>query len=283
MNSSNPSFFLKHHTFHSVLIGNEKKRETEFCACYFLQRFLVLFRTRSRDRTGTRSPSLVFETNASTYSATRASSLRWVCKVNFFSKIWRKKFFMFANKFLAMNQSLSYRGDPKVYDVLKQLNIPFDYYEHPEAPTVEIAMKYWKDLEAQHCKNLFFRNHKGNKHFLVILDCHYQLNIRELELRLKQGKLTFASAERMLKYLNIKPGSVSPFGLIHDNTKNVHVFLDKNLQKAQRISFHPNDNTASLVIPFSGFLKFLEYTGNTFEFLELYPSETDTPINFSSQ
>jgi Ala-tRNA(Pro) deacylase len=163
-----------------------------------------------------------------------------------------------------------FRGDPKVYETLDQLEISFDYYEHPPAPTVEIAMQYWKDLDAQHCKNLFFRNHKGNKHFLVILDCHYQLNIRDLEQRLKQGKLTFASPERMMRYLSITPGSVSPFGLIHDQTNHVHVFLDKNLQKADRISFHPNDNSASLVIPFSGFMKFLESSGNTFEFLELY-------------
>jgi len=169
-----------------------------------------------------------------------------------------------------MNQNSQYRGDPLVYQLLSHLEIPFDYYEHPEAPTVEIAMQYWKDLDAQHCKNLFFRNHKGNKHFLVILDCQYHLNIRDLEQRLKQGKLTFASPERMLKYLSIKPGSVSPFGLIHDHQNHVHVFLDKNLQKASTISFHPNDNTASLVIPFDGFIKFLESSGNTFEFLELY-------------
>ncbi len=163
-----------------------------------------------------------------------------------------------------------YRGDPKVYEHLRELIIHFDYYEHPPAPTVEIAMQYWKDLDAQHCKNLFFRNHKGNKHFLVILDCRYQLNIRDLEQRLKQGKLTLASPERMIKYLAITPGSVSPFGLIHDTQNHVHVFLDQNLRKADSISFHPNDNTASLVISFGDFMKYLETSGNTFEFLELY-------------
>ncbi len=163
-----------------------------------------------------------------------------------------------------------YRGDPKVYEQLQELIIQFDYYEHPPAPTVEIAMQYWKDLDAQHCKNLFFRNHKGNRHFLVILDCHYHLNIRDLEQRLKQGKLTFASPQRMMKYLAITPGSVSPFGLIHDTQNHVHVFLDQNLRKAVSISFHPNDNTASLVISFSDFIKYLETSGNSFEFLELY-------------
>ena len=162
------------------------------------------------------------------------------------------------------------KGDPLVYETLRKLDVPFEYYEHPEAPTVEIAMKYWEDLDSQHCKNLFFRNHKGNKHFLVILDCHYQLNIKDLEQRLKQGKLTFASPERMFRYLAIRPGSVSPFGLIHDTQHHVHLFMDTHLQKAHKISFHPNDNRASLVVPFDGFMKFINASGNSYEFLELY-------------
>ena len=60
-------------------------------------------------------------------------------------------------------------GDPKLYETLSKLDIKFLYHEHPPAPTIDEAMKYWKDLDATHCKNLFFRNHKGNKHYLVIL------------------------------------------------------------------------------------------------------------------
>lgn len=163
-----------------------------------------------------------------------------------------------------------YRGDPLVYQTLNELGITFEYYEHPPAPTVEVARLYWKDLEAQHCKNLFFRNHKGTRHYLVILDFAYQLQIKDLEQRLKQGKLTFASDWRLYKYLKVKPGSVSPFGLLHDTENHVHVFIDQNLRSAEKISFHPNDNTASLVIPFEGFMKFLNYVGNTYEFLQLY-------------
>jgi len=161
-------------------------------------------------------------------------------------------------------------GQKEVYEVLDALNIDYEYFEHPPAPTIEEAKKYWKDLEAAHCKNIFFRNHKGNRHYLVILDHRKSLNIKDLEQRLKQGKLTFASEKRLWKYLGLKPGSVSPFGLINDKENHVHVFLDETLLKAEKISFHPNVNTASLVIPLSGFLKYLEWTGNTYEFLALY-------------
>ncbi len=127
-------------------------------------------------------------------------------------------------------------GDPHVYETLEKLNIAYEYVPHPPAPTIDIAMQYWEGHDAQHCKNLFFRNHKGNKHYLVIFDCMKNLSIQGIEKMLKQGKLTFASEKRLQKYLKLKPGSVSPFGLIYDKDKHVKIFLDINLKKVQKIS-----------------------------------------------
>jgi Ala-tRNA(Pro) deacylase len=165
------------------------------------------------------------------------------------------------------------RGDSRLYEILDELGVNFDYYEHPPVPTVSEATKYWEGIDSTHCKNLFFRNHKGNKHYLVIIECSQNLNIRDLEQRLKQGKISFASPIRMKKYLGIEPGSVSIFGLIHDLNHHVHVFLDENLKKSQKISFHPNLNTASIVVDFKDFEKFLNWTGNNFEYIELYEKE----------
>lgn len=161
-------------------------------------------------------------------------------------------------------------GDPKLYQILSDLNIQYKYHEHPAIPTIEAAKEYWKDLIAGHCKNLFFRNHKGKKHYLVVFDYAQNLAIRDLEQRLKQGKLSFASERRMDKYLGVKAGSVSPFNLINDTENHVHVFLDKNLLSHQHLSFHPNDNTATLVITKDDLINFLDWNGNTYEFLELY-------------
>ncbi|RLD82998.1 MAG: prolyl-tRNA synthetase associated domain-containing protein, partial [Bacteroidetes bacterium] len=138
------------------------------------------------------------------------------------------------------------------------------------APTIEIAKQYWKDLDAVHCKNLFFRNHKGNRHYLVVFDHRQNLSIKSLEQKLKQGKLSFASEKRMEKYLELKPGSVTPFGLINDKEKHVTVFFDKNLKEAERISFHPCVNTASLVVKFNDFIRFMNWIENDYIFLDLY-------------
>jgi Ala-tRNA(Pro) deacylase len=165
---------------------------------------------------------------------------------------------------------MAMNGDPALYALLQELNITFDYHEHPPAPTVEIAAEYWKDIEAAHCKNLFFRNHKGNKHYLVILHYKYVLNIHDLEQRLKQGKLSFASEKRMQQYLGLTPGSVSVFGLINDQEHHVHLFIDEALKQFRHISFHPNINTASVVISTADFFRFLVWSGNSYEFLRLY-------------
>jgi len=160
-------------------------------------------------------------------------------------------------------------GDPRLYKVLAGLDIKFEYHEHPAAPTVEAALEHWKDIDSTHCKNLFFRNHKGNRHYLVIIDHLNKLAIRELEQLLKQGKLSLASDKRLEKYLGLTPGSVTPFGLINDTDNHVHIFIDEKLRKSERVSFHPNINTATLVVSFSDLIRFLDSSGNSCEFINL--------------
>ena len=160
-------------------------------------------------------------------------------------------------------------GDPRLYELLKQLDIDFEYLEHPEAPTIEIAKQYWAGHDAQHCKNLFFRNHKGNQHYLVILNCDSMMDIHDIEKRLHQGKLSFASEHRLEKYLGVKPGSVTPFGLINDMEHHVIVFLDSTLQNAERLSFHPCINTASLMVKRTDLLKVLDHCGNRYEWMDV--------------
>jgi len=164
------------------------------------------------------------------------------------------------------------RGQPELYELLKELGVGFEYHEHPPVATIEDARIHWQNLNSGRCKNIFFRNHKGDRHYLVILEHLRQLNIRDLEQRLRQGKLTFASDQRLKKYLGLEPGSVSPFGLINDKEHHVHLFIDEKLNEFEKLSFHPNINTASLVIKKSDFIRFLDHLRNTYEFIRLYES-----------
>ena len=158
----------------------------------------------------------------------------------------------------------------KVLAFLDERGFVYDWYEHPEAPTIAIAKAHWRQDGSKHCKNLFFRNHKGNRHYLVCFDCDQDMAIHDLEHRLHQGKLSFASPERMARYLGLEPGSVSPFGLINDEENHTHLFLDHNLQNAESLSFHPNDSRGTVAISKEEFLRYLDAVGNSWEFIELY-------------
>ncbi|MEI6348046.1 MAG: prolyl-tRNA synthetase associated domain-containing protein [Bacteroidota bacterium] len=160
-------------------------------------------------------------------------------------------------------------GDPILYELLNKLQINYQYIEHPPAPTIEIAKQYWDGNNATHCKNIFMRNHKGNQHYLIILPCDSVFLIKNLEQNLKQGKLTFASEDRLYKYLKLTPGSVSPFGLINDSEHHVIVYIDEALAKSEHVSFHPNINTASLIISFSDLINFLIFAGSKYQILNL--------------
>lgn len=199
----------------------------------------------------------------------------------------------------------------RVRDFLESNGIAYDIYFHPPLFTIEEALAYWKNIDAVHCKNIFMRNHKGNRHYLVSFECHKELDIHSLEHKLHQGKLSFASPERMQRCLGLRPGSVSVFGLINDigltgndgvctsdlssgasvasaagvassastgaavdpkelfeNGHRVKLYLDASLRDAEKISFHPCDNTASVVISQEGLQRFLTLWGGEVEWLE---------------
>lgn len=168
----------------------------------------------------------------------------------------------------------------KVMAWLEEHEIPYSCYSHPEGKTIEEAKRWWKNDGSVHCKNLFFRNHKGNQHYLVCFHCDHDMDIHDLEHRLKErlmasgfnspGKLSFASPDRMMRYLGLEPGSVSPFGLINDTEHHVILFLDKNLLEADTLSFHPNDCRGTVVILREELERCLAILGNKYEYTELY-------------
>jgi len=154
-----------------------------------------------------------------------------------------------------------------VVERLRDLGIAFERHEHPPVATVEQAAEHWAGIDAVHCKNLFLRNQKGDRHYLLILEHSKKADLRAVANQIGDGKLSFGSPERLLKHLGLTPGSVSPFGLIHDSTHSVRVVVDRDLQGAARVSFHPNINTATLVVSKDDFVRFLAACGNRVQYI----------------
>ena len=154
-----------------------------------------------------------------------------------------------------------------VHARLHEMGILFERYEHPPVATAEEAALHWADIDAMHCKNLFLRNQKGTRHYLVILEHTKRADLRAVADQIGDGKLSFASPDRLMAHLGVTPGSVSPFGLINDRSHHVRVAIDRDLKSAARISFHPNVNTVTLTMRYSDFQKFLDASGNVVQYV----------------
>jgi Ala-tRNA(Pro) deacylase len=152
---------------------------------------------------------------------------------------------------------------------LTELGIPFTRHEHPPVATVDEASAHWEGIDATHCKNLFLRNQKGSRHYLVVLTASKKADLRAVADQIGDGKLSFASPERLMTHLGLTPGSVSPFGLINDRDHVVRVVLDRDFQAAARLAFHPNINTATLTVSAADFKKFLDACGNTVQHVSI--------------
>jgi Ala-tRNA(Pro) deacylase len=156
-----------------------------------------------------------------------------------------------------------------VTSALDTLGISYDLYEHPPVFTADEAAQHWAGIDATRVKNLFLRNKKGDRHYLVILGIEKLADLRHLVKVIGDDRLSFGSPERLMTRLGLTPGSVSPFGLLNDSTHSVRVIVDADLKRADRLIFHPNINTASLAISRTDFERFLDSRGNMVRWVTL--------------
>jgi Ala-tRNA(Pro) deacylase len=158
--------------------------------------------------------------------------------------------------------------EQKLYDVLNQLSIKFTRYEHEAVYTVEEADNLDIDIPGQHSKNLFLRNKKGNIHYLLIACSNKHIDLKSLSKQIGSSVLSFASEERLNKYLGLKKGAVSPFGLINDSERQVIVLIDKGLTDKDPVNFHPNVNTATIGVSYGDLERFIRWHGNEFHYID---------------
>ncbi len=149
------------------------------------------------------------------------------------------------------------------------MRIPYEHYTHPPVFTSEEAAQHWAGIPAARVKNLFLRNKKGDRHYLVILEIGKQADLKHLVKIIGDDRLSFGSAERLMKTLGLTPGSVSPFGLLNDPAGVVRVIVDEDLRRADRLIFHPNINTASLTVSVADFERFLATRKNPVRWIKV--------------
>lgn len=145
----------------------------------------------------------------------------------------------------------------RIYDQLKKLGIKYEVVEHEPVYTMEDMDRLGLPAKGTLCKNLFLRDSKGKRHFLVTCDEKKTVDLKGLAKKLGVSGLSFASEERLEKYLGLKQGSVTPFGLINDEAGAVEFFIDRDLSRCKSLGIHPLENTATVFISYKDLDKFL--------------------------
>ena len=155
-----------------------------------------------------------------------------------------------------------------VFKRLEQLNIYTTTYNHPPLFTVEDSKKLRGDLPGTHCKNLFLRA-KKNEMWLIVCREDLKIDLKGLGQKLGGSRLSFGSPERLLNFLGVMPGSVSPFALINDKEHVVKVVLDKDMMEGSLLNFHPLTNEKTTAIKPDDLAKYISSCGHNFEILDL--------------
>ncbi len=133
-------------------------------------------------------------------------------------------------------------------------------HEHPAVMTVEESVRLVPKLPGAKTKNLFLRDKKGRRHFLVTVPHDTVVDLDALGATLGVGDVGFASAERLQKHLGIRPGSVSLLALVNDEALAVEFVIDRSLWEADAVHAHPLVNTATMVIVHADLERFLAAT-----------------------
>ncbi len=135
-----------------------------------------------------------------------------------------------------------------VYDVLDDLKIPYQRTDHGHADTMEACHEIDAVLEVLICKNLFLCNRQKTEFYLLMMPGDKPFKTKEIPKQVGCARLSFASPEYMLEYLDIEPGAVSIMGLMNDTENKVQLLIDEDVLKGEYIGCHPCVNTSSLKI-----------------------------------
>jgi Ala-tRNA(Pro) deacylase len=157
---------------------------------------------------------------------------------------------------------------------LERLGIPYGRFDHAPVFTCDQATAAIPDASSVQTKNLFLRDKRGRRHLLLVTSCDKAIDIKTLATQAGADHLSFASPERLMKYLGVEPGSVTVLGLMHDERGAVELYVDADVWHAPLWRCHPLVNSATLVIARVDLERFFEHTGHVPRVLTLDGART---------
>ena len=159
----------------------------------------------------------------------------------------------------------------EVLEKLDALNIEYKEITHDAVYTIEEMDALGKDYfeGAKICKNLFVRDQKGKRHFLVVLPEEKRAPLDVIATKIGSTRLSFASNERLMKYLKLTPGAVTPLSVINDEENAVEVILDEELKNEVKVGVHPCVNTVTVLLSMNDVEKYISSCGNKIKYIKI--------------
>ena len=157
-----------------------------------------------------------------------------------------------------------------VINKLHELNITYKEVTHTPVYTIEDMDNLGNVFEgAKICKNLFVRDQKGKRHFLIVVPEEKRVPLSEVTTKIGSTKLSFASEERLMKYLKLTPGAVTPLAVINDEANEVEVVMDESLKNEELLGVHPCVNTATVLIKPQELERYITEAGNKIKYINV--------------
>ena len=157
----------------------------------------------------------------------------------------------------------------QVANKLQELGIPFDVVEHPPAFTTEQADSYIEGMEGVRTKSMFLTNRKKTQYYLLIMDDKKRLDMDDFKVQVGADRIRMASLASLAEKMTLPAGTVSPFGLLNNEEKDILVYFDKDIVSEDIMTFHPNTNEKTIFIKSKDLFRFLESIGFTYGVLIL--------------
>lgn len=157
----------------------------------------------------------------------------------------------------------------EVYKLLDKLNIEYTKIEHPPLFTCEDNEKYKIKFDAIVCKNLFIRNSNKSQYYLVALPLEKRVDLKLLQMLLGEKRLSFGNENVLEEKLGIKSGAVSIFNIINLKDKDIMFILDEDILKCEKVGFHPNINTETVIFNPQEIHKIFECYNVKYKFIEI--------------
>ncbi len=172
-----------------------------------------------------------------------------------------------------MTISPVYSGRPKeirdfleqrVYDLLDELNIPYERVDHDAAYDMGACGVISQVLGVHICKNLLLTPRNRSAFYLLAMPDDLPFRTADFSKIIGSSRLSFATEEDLRDLLGVQIGSASVLGLMNDTEHRVTLAMERRVADAEWFGCHPCRNTSSLRLKTSDLLHvFLPHIGCT--------------------